>query len=404
MTGASGWAGRVGGATADVGLAVFAFAYVGYPVVAAGRAAVARRPHVTGEHDGSVSVVIAAHDEEADIGAKLESVVVAARSTNAVVEVIVGDDGSSDRTADVAEAVADGSLIPIRVLRLPRGGKAAALEASVRVASGEVIVFTDANSMLGPETLHHLLAPFADPSVGGVAGDQVYDEGSGTLGERLHWAFDRWLKAAESAAGSTVSATGALYAIRRHHFAGVPADVTDDFYISTGVVAGGGRLVFAPRAAVTEPAAETVSREYARKVRVMTRGLRGVLARRSLLGPRHGFYALAFASRKVVRRLSGPALVAAALGSAVGWRRRRRHRVLALASAALVSTGAIGLVEPRLSRGRPWIGLPAFVCASIAASTHALFNVVTGVRITHWERPDATPHDSSGSEPPVRPR
>lgn len=400
----SGWRptiGTVGAAASDVGLGVFAFAYLAYPVVAAARAAITPRPYRTGSPPGAVSVVIAAHDEEADVAAKLDSVVVAARSVSSVVEVVVADDGSSDRTVDEAEAAAARAPIPIRVLRLPRGGKAAALEAAVRETTGDLLVFTDANSMLGPDSLRHLLEPFADGDVGGVAGDQVYDQGSGTLGERLHWTFDRWLKTAESAAGSTVSATGALYAVRRRHFSGVPADVTDDFFISTGVVAGGERLVFAPGAVVTEPAAETMSSEYARKVRVMTRGLRGVVARRQLLAAGHGFYAVSFLSRKVVRRLSGPALLVSALGSAIGWRQSSRHRAVAAMSATIAAVGTVGLAVPQLVRGRPWIGLPAFVCASVAASTQALFNVATGVRITRWERPSSGVGGPPGSEQPT---
>lgn len=385
---------RLGGLLADVALVTFGFAYVGYPVALLARAAIAPQPYVTGPLRGRVSVVIAAHDEAQVIGAKLESVIAAAEVWGGDVEVVVADDGSSDDTAGVVESVAARVTMPISLLRLPRGGKAAALEAAVAAATGDFLVFTDANSMLAEHALEQLVAPFADSTVGGVAGDQRYDAGSGALGEQLHWSFDRWLKRAESSCGSTVSATGAFYAIRREHFTGVPVDVTDDFHISTGVVADGQRLVFAAGAVVTEPAAETISREYARKVRVMSRGLRGVLGRRGLMSPRHGFYALAFTSRKVVRRLVGPTLVLASVGSMLSWRRRRRYLAVAVGSLTAGALGAVGAMSPRAARRYSWIGLPTFACAAVAASTQAVINVVTGVRITRWDRP-ASPSSST---------
>src|SRR5690606_12620551 len=133
----------------------------------------------------------------------------------------------------------------VQVLDLPRIGKAAALNAAVAEASGEVLVFTDANSMLEPLALRRLVAPFADASVGGVAGNQAYSGSGHGAGERAHWDLDRLLKEAESTAGSVVSATGALYAVRRELFQPVVEGVTDDFYVSTGVVEAGRRLVFA---------------------------------------------------------------------------------------------------------------------------------------------------------------
>ena len=100
-----------------------------------------------------------------------------------------------------------------------------------------------------------------------------------TAGEQVNWGFDRILKEAESRAGSTISATGAIYAIRRTLFRGVPVGVTDDFAVSTSVIEQGYRLVFAPDAVAWEPVASSGSMEWDRKVRIMTRGLRGVFER-----------------------------------------------------------------------------------------------------------------------------
>ena len=123
-------------------------------------------------------------------------------------------------------------------------------------------------------------------------------------GERGYWDLDRLLKIAESRAGNVVSATGAIYAIRRTLFRPVATGVTDDFYTSVQVVAQGRRLVFARDAVAFEPPAKSGGDEFGRKVRIMTRGLRGTILMRELLDPRrHGFYAVQLAWHKIFRRL-----------------------------------------------------------------------------------------------------
>ena len=376
---------RVHGLVLAGSLATVAYTYVGYPVLAALRGAVRRRPYDTGPFDGRVSVVIAAHNEAAVIGDKLRSVDQSVPE-GIDVEIIVVDDGSSDGTADVAERSGGGVV----VVRLPRSGKAAALNAGVQASGGDILVFTDANSMFEPGTLTALLAPFADPAVGGVAGDQRYLGDAGSAGERLHWSFDRLLKRSESVAGSTVSATGALYAIRRRFFESVPEGVTDDFFVSTGVVAAGSRLVFAPDAVALERAAESPGREYSRKVRVMTRGLRAVVLRSELLAPRQGFYALSLLSRKVLRRLTAVPLVLAAASSTMRPRRSVLSAIVATITWSIAGLGAVGfLAPPRIAR-RTVFSVPAFVMLSVAAALRALSNTVAGVRIKQWETPGTT--------------
>ena len=222
----------------------------------------------------------------------------------------------------------------MRVLDLPRTGKATALNTAVAASTGQILVFSDANTAYAPDAIRQLVRAFADPEVGGVAGNQVYlpskaasgpvptDPTAATAvgeGERTYWDFDRLVKDAESLGGSVISATGAIYAMRRELFVEVPDGVTDDFVTSTQVIAAGRRLVFEPAAVAIEPVAGSSGREYRRKVRIMTRGLRGVTVARGLLDPRRtGFYALQLVTHKVLRRLMAiPVLVIAATSVAL---------------------------------------------------------------------------------------
>ena len=266
--------------------------YAVFPVGLLVRGALMRRPVRSAAIEPSVSIIIAARNEAADIGRRLENLAALDYPRDRL-EVVIASDGSEDATAAIVARWAERG---VRLLDLPRVGKADALNAAVAASTGEILVFSDANSMFAPDAVRALVRRFADPEVGGVAGDQRYEAAATgdalAEGERGYWDLDRLLKIAESRAGNVVSATGAIYAIRRSLFRPVATGVTDDFYTSVQVVAQGRRLVFARDAVAFEPPAKSGGDEFGRKVRIMTRGLRGTILMRELLDPRrHGFYA-----------------------------------------------------------------------------------------------------------------
>jgi hypothetical protein len=195
------------------------------------------------------------------------------------------------------------------------------------------------------------------------------------------------LKTAESLGGNVISATGAIYAVRRELFVPVPSGVTDDFATSTAVIAQGRRLVFAPDAVALEPVGRSGEIEFERKVRVMTRGLNAVIARRELLDPRrHGFYSLQLVSHKVLRRLMAVPLLALGLSATVLARRSAAFRALAAVQGIVYALGMVGLVlGDRAPRRTRLLGLPAYFCLVNAASLRAVWNVARGREIDRWE-------------------
>ena len=284
-------------------VAAILYTYVGFPVVTWIRSRMCHHPCKTGDGTPSVSLLIAAHNEEDSIGEKVRNMLELEYPADRL-QIVVVSDGSTDRTVDILHTFSDSRLV---VLELPRGGKATALNRGEERCTGDILVFSDANSMFPAGALRALMRPFADPAVGGVAGDQRYSkdcsQSAADAGERTYWNFDRLMKSWQSRAGSVTSATGAIYAVRRTLFRAVPEGVTDDFVTSTQVIAQGGRLVFASEAVAYEPVAASTGIEFGRKVRIITRGLRGVLQMRSLLNPfRSGFYSVQLFSHKVLRR------------------------------------------------------------------------------------------------------
>lgn len=368
--------------------ALLAYAYGGFAVVIAA-AGWLRRRHVRREPiTPSVSLVIAAYNEEACIADRIDNALAMDYPADRL-QIVVASDGSTDGTDRIVERYVGRNVV---LVRRPRAGKIHALNAAVPAATGEILVFSDANTMCEPGALRALVRNFADPEVGGVAGWTRYAiearSESSARGEDLYWNYDTWLKQLETQSGSVVSAHGGLYAIRRQLYPSVSdSAVTDDFAISTAVIEQGYRLVFEREALATEFAVPEAGREFRRRVRLMTRGLRGVLLRRRLLNPfRFGFYSVVLFSHKVVRRLAPIALVAIAISSAVLAPASPFYAALFAAQVLFYALAVAGFVLRRQRLGRhKAIYMPFFYCMANLASALALIELARGTRIELWQ-------------------
>ncbi len=382
--------------------AVAIYVYLGYPGLLAAAAPLLDRTVDRRRVTPTVTVIVPAYNEEDVIADKLENLL-ASDYPDEALEVLVASDGSDDDTESEAERYASRG---VRVLSLPRRGKAHALNVAARHASGEILVFTDANSHLEAGALRALARNFADDEVGGVVGHTGYDvpddgESSGR-GEQLYWRYDTWLKKAESRTGSVVSAHGGLYAVRRSHFRPLEdGSVTDDFAISTAIVEQGQRLVFEPDARATEKAPEQAGSEFRRRVRLSIRGFRSLLLRRRLLNPvRHGFYAVVLLSHKVLRRLLPallPVLLAASLALSPG---RPVYQAAAGLQVLFYGLAAAGfLLRDTDAGGNPVLYAPFYYTLSNAAALTGLYRMVRGERIRRWDPRggDTSPARASGS-------
>ena len=304
-------------------------------------------------------------------------------------EIIVASDGSDDKTEAIVNGYANQG---VRLLSFPRRGKIYALKDAVAAATGEILVFSDANSIYKPEALRMLVRNFADPEVGGVCGNQIYLKAkradATSAGEGMYWSFDKWLKQLESLTGSIVSAHGAIYAIRRALYQPpASAAVTDDFAISTAVIEQGYRLIFESEAIAYEEPTASASLEFGRKVRIMTRGLRGVLLRRRLLNPfRYGFYALELFSHKVLRRLVPIFLLMLFMASWFLSRNDGFYFSAAVAQTVFYILAGAGYLLRGHRLGRlKFFYVPFFYCLANAAALIAVIRLLRGKRVEFWQ-------------------
>lgn len=280
-----------------------------------GVAADAERAAVNAERLLPVSLIVAAHDEQAVIGAKVANVL-ALDYPRELLQVVVACDGCSDATAeDARRAGAD------LVLELPRGGKIAAQDAAVERASGEIVAFSDANSLWAPDALGELVGAFADPQVGYACGQvrfvQSADGTQATNQEGVYWRYEMALRARESRLGSITAGNGAIYATRRDSYIVVDPIMGHDLSFPFNMVKRGWRAVDVAGARATEKMVPSIEGEWRRKRRMMSHTW-PIVVRGGMLSPR-GYtpgYALMILSHRVLRYLT-PFLHALALAANV---------------------------------------------------------------------------------------
>jgi cellulose synthase/poly-beta-1,6-N-acetylglucosamine synthase-like glycosyltransferase len=194
-------------------LGALAWTQAAYPVFAAGLARVRGRPVRKRDGTPSVSLIVAAHNEESVIERRLDNLLALDYPAERL-EIVVASDASTDRTDELVQAVA--AREPrVRVLQCPRGGKVAAQNQAVRETSGEILAFSDANAQWKPDALRKLVRNFADPDVAYVCGGHFYEAADGTNREGTYWRFEAWLRRSESTLGSITGGIGPIYSVRR---------------------------------------------------------------------------------------------------------------------------------------------------------------------------------------------
>lgn len=335
----------------------------------------------------SVTLLIAAYNEEKNISEKVKNSL-ALNYPKDKLEIMVASDGSSDRTHEIVSQYEDQG---VKLLRFERRGKIFALNDSIAQATGEIIVFSDANTFYDEDSLLKLVENFADPAVGGVCGNQCHFKNktrdNAGQGESLYWNYDKALKQFQNQTGSIVSADGAIYAIRKDLYEMPPSTaVTDDFAISTGVIEKGHRLVFENDALAYENTMPGAEEEFRRKVRIMNRGLRGVIMRKKLLNPfRYGFYSVTLFSHKVLRRLVPFFLIFLYIASLFLVNTHIFYTTAAIAQTVFYLWAGISyLMRQSNIGGSKLFYIPFFYCMANLAAFIAVLNIIAGRKIEFW--------------------
>lgn len=301
-----------------VGVLVIGYSYVGYPAWLWVRKRVMPRPVRRGMLEPTVSVLMVVRNEEGVIERKLHNLL-SLDYPGGKIEIVVVSDGSTDQTNQILQAAA-ASDPRVRILLKPASlGKAAGLNDAMKVASGEIVLFTDARQMIEPGALRLLVENFADPQVGCASGELLLgnpESGETGKGMGLYWRVEKQIRELESGSGSVVGATGAIYAARRALLTPLPEGlILDDVMLPMETVKEGSRVVFDSRARAWDTPDLGKTREFARKVRTLSGNYQLLQVAPWLLGSRNPIR-FEFISHKLSRLAVPFALVAVLIASA----------------------------------------------------------------------------------------
>jgi cellulose synthase/poly-beta-1,6-N-acetylglucosamine synthase-like glycosyltransferase len=277
-------------------------------------------------------------------------------------EIVIATDGCSDSTATIVRQLAQTQAQGrVRLLDFPvNRGKVAVLNDAVPLLTGDIVVFSDASSMLAPDAVRRLSANFADHSVGAVSGVyRVLNQQQTALGvpEAFYWRYETFLKLQEARLGCMLGAHGSLFAIRKHLYPVLPpTTINDDFLIPLRVVEQGYRVSYEPAAVAYEQAHEMEG--FGRRVRIATGNVEQLMAIPALLRPLRPMVLFCFLSHKAGRLLVPVAMLVAAVATVELWH-QSFYAFMAFVQILFYVAALVGAFVPLKPR---FLRLPYYFC------------------------------------------
>jgi cellulose synthase/poly-beta-1,6-N-acetylglucosamine synthase-like glycosyltransferase len=366
-------------------LGTLVYVYAGYPLLLAVIGLFARRQKATLGYFPKISVLIAAYNEEAGIQKKIEETLALEYPPDKI-EILVLSDCSSDRTDGIVKGVADPR---VKLLRAPiRKGKTNVQNLGAEVAQGEVLIFSDATTIYHPLALQYLACNYADPKVGAVSGRYQYFDAEGKsptgLGMIAFWNYENFIKMMQSRIRTISGCCGCIYSVRRSAYTPLHPDVISDLTQPLWAIQKGYRVVFEDRALAYEETTKSSKEEFSMRVRVVTRGVRGILSVSDLLNPvKYGWVSFQLLSHKVLRWLA-PFFLLLLFASNVVVSNHPWYRIPFALQIVFYGFALLTLLVPLHRMWKP-LGIPLYFCTLNAAALCSILEVMRGRKYVVWE-------------------
>ena len=377
-----------------------AFHYVGYPLLFGVLAKLKQaRPLPPQGEIPPVTMIISVYNEEDVILERLENCKTLDYPGDKL-KILVVSDGSTDATHGIVESFqADNPNLDIQLKVVSgRVGKTGALNAVIPTLTTEIVVFTDANSMLLPDALKRLVPYFSNPKVGAVCGELSFTDEAGNPSpgaENAYWKYEKFIKKAESRVSTLTVYNGALYALRRQLHRPMNPQAANDFQHPLQVAIQGFRAVYEPLAIATEPPGNDEAVEARRRVRIISRGWKGMVSHIQVLNPfKTGIFTFQLIGRKLLRWL-GPVLMLTALISNIFLVTLPIYQLLLLLQVGFYALAVTGAMLNRLNIKFKLAYYPFYFCLINWAALQALFRFAAGRDSAVWT---PTTHASTGKE------
>lgn len=365
-------------------LALF-YAYAGYPALLFLIAPLRRRRREELGYTPSISILIAAYNEEKSIGQKLEETLQLDYPPDKL-EILVLSDGSDDGTDEIVSRFPESR---VRLVRVPQHrGKTNAQNEGAKRAGGEILIFSDATTIYHHQALKYLATNYQDAKVGAVSGRyQYFDPGQDSPtgpGAIAFWNYENSIKVRQSRISTLTGCCGCIYSVRKSAYTELAPDVISDLVQPLCLIQKGYRVVFEDRALAYEQTTTSTSEEFAMRVRVITRGMRGLLSVPELLQPwKHPWIAFQLFSHKVLRWMA-PLVLLLLLAGNLALISQPYFRALLALQLGFYVIALMQAVVPMHRRWKP-LGIPLYFCTLNAAAFLGVIELLRGRKHVVWQ-------------------
>lgn len=371
-------------------LALIAYAYVGYPLLILIISVFMNNRVKTSNIEPQVSLLITAYNEEKSIEAKLKNSFELDYPKDKL-EIVVASDGSNDATDDIVKRYANNEKGIRVILHRVEGrlGKTATQNSAVNICEGEIIIFSDAASMYDRGAIRALVRNYADPFVGAVSGRYTYvnREGSSVgFATILFWKFENFIKSRQTRIKTITGCCGCIYSVRKNLYTDLPPTIISDLVEPLTILQKGYRIVFESEALALEETAGKTKEEFKMRIRVIVRGMNGMLFVSNLFNPfKYPYVALQLISHKLMRWLVPIFCIIAFISNIFLYSFSSFYLGLLIFQIAFYLLSIVGYWLDKIGIHKKIFYLPLYFCVVNLASLISMFKVLKKENIVIWQ-------------------
>ncbi len=366
------------------------YAYVGYPLLITIISFFINKKVRTSEIEPFVSLLITAYNEEKDLENKLKNSLELDYPKDKF-EIVVASDGSTDATDDIVKRYKNNKAGVRVVLHRVEGrlGKTAAQNSAVKICKGDIIVFSDAASLYERGAIRALVRNYADPSVGAVSGMYKYINKTGSsvgFATILFWNIENFIKSRQTKIKTITGCCGCIYSVRKDLYTDLPPTIISDLVEPLTILQKGYRIVFEPSALAFEETTEKTEQEFKMRIRVIVRGMNGMLFARNLFNPlRHPFVSMQLISHKVIRWLVPVFCIIAFVSNFFLITTSRLYIIFLALQLIICFLAYIGYILEKRGVHKKIFYLPLYFCIVNLASLVSIFKFLKKENIVTWQ-------------------
>lgn len=361
------------------------YTYVGYSLFIMLLSRLFNNAVKSGNFEPVVTFLITAYNEEKNIGEKLRDTL-AQNYPKDKLEVVVASDGSTDRTDEIVRQFSSQGVRLIRVEG--RVGKTGTQNQAVKMVKGEIIIFSDATTKFDRNAIRNIARNYADPTVGAVSGRYEYFNPTGAsigIGNILFWKYENLIKSCQTRIKTITGCCGCIYSVRRTLYEPLPPDIISDLVEPLKILEKGYRIAFEPNAIAHEETTEKAAEEFYMRIRVISRGMRGMLYMKTLFNPlKYGFVSFQLISHKLLRWLI-PLFLVVIFSSNLFLLSSPFYKIIFILQIAFYGMAFVGWIGERWNIKLKFVSVPLYFSTVNIASIISLYKTLRGYKAVTWE-------------------